>query len=145
MYGTGAPTERAYHYAREPGGLGRWAIDTSRNDQATSLDSGVQLSDGDGTVPLLSNGALCEGGWRTRRLNPSSSKVVVREYPNEPVPAWQDARGGPKASSHVEILGHEGLMEDVLRIATGFEEEQVTDRYHSRIREIAAAIPWKEL
>jgi hypothetical protein len=113
MYGTGAPTERAYH--------------------------------GDGTVPLLSNGALCEGGWRTRRLNPSSSKVIVREYPNEPVPAWQDARGGPKASSHVEILGHEGLMEDVLRIATGFEEEQVTDRYHSRIREIAAAIPWKEL
>lgn len=145
LYGTGAPTERAYHYAREPGGLGRWAIDTSRSDAATSLDSGVQLSDGDGTVPLLSNGALCEGGWRTRRLNPASSRVVVREYANDPVPAWVDPRGGPKASSHVEILGHEGLMEDVLRIATGFEEEEVKDRYHSRIREIAAAIPWKEL
>lgn len=145
LYGTGVPTERAYHYAREPGGLGRWAIDTSRNDEATSLDSGVQLSDGDGTVPLLSNGALCEGGWRTKRLNPAGSRVVVREYENEPVPAWVDPRGGPKASSHVELLGHQGVMEDVLRIATGFEEELVEDRYHSRIREIAAAIPWREL
>jgi len=145
MYGTGAPTERAYHYAREPAGLGRWAIDTSRSDQATSLDSGVQLSDGDGTVPLISNGALCEGGWRTRRLNPAGSRVVVREYKNEPCASWVDPRGGPKASSHVELLGHAGAMEDVLRIATGFEVEELGDQYHSRIREIAAAIPWKDL
>ena len=61
------------------------------------------------------------------------------------MPAWVDPRGGPRASSHVEILGHAGLMEDVLRIATGFEDDVVTDRHHSRIKEIAAAIPWKEL
>lgn len=47
--------------------------------------SGVQLSpDGDGTVPLLSLGALCAGGWKTRTLNPAGIKVVVREYPNRP-------------------------------------------------------------
>lgn len=47
--------------------------------------SGVQLSpNGDGTVPLLSLGALCAGGWKTRRLNPSGFEVVVREYPNNP-------------------------------------------------------------
>lgn len=47
--------------------------------------SGVQLSpDGDGTVPLLSLGALCAGGWKTKRLNPAGFEVVVREYPNNP-------------------------------------------------------------
>lgn len=47
--------------------------------------SGVQLSpDGDGTVPLLSLGALCAGGWKTKRLNPADMEVVVREYPNKP-------------------------------------------------------------
>jgi phospholipid:diacylglycerol acyltransferase len=54
---------------------------------------GVQLSpDGDGTVPLLSLGALCAGGWRTKRLNPAGAEVVIREYPNNPVPVLRDAR-----------------------------------------------------
>jgi hypothetical protein len=58
-----------------------------------SQDSGVQLSpDGDGTVPLLSLGALCAGGWRTKRLNPAGVPVVIREYPNNPVPVLRDAR-----------------------------------------------------
>lgn len=56
-------------------------------------ESGVQLSpDGDGTVPLLSLGALCAGGWKTRRLNPGGSDVIVREYPNNPVPVFKDSR-----------------------------------------------------
>lgn len=56
-------------------------------------ESGVQLSpDGDGTVPLLSLGALCAGGWRTQRLNPAGVPVVIREYPNNPVPVLRDAR-----------------------------------------------------
>lgn len=48
--------------------------------------------DGDGTVPLLSLGALCAGGWRTKRLNPAGIPVVIREYPNHPVPVLRDAR-----------------------------------------------------
>lgn len=55
--------------------------------------SGVQLSpDGDGTVPLLSLGALCAGGWKTKRLNPSGLEVVVREYPHNPGSLLKDAR-----------------------------------------------------
>jgi hypothetical protein len=55
--------------------------------------SGVQLSpDGDGTVPLISLGALCAGGWRTRRLNPSGMEVMVREYPHNPGSTLRDAR-----------------------------------------------------
>jgi hypothetical protein len=66
-------------------------------------ESGVQLSpDGDGTVPLLSLGALCAGGWRTQRLNPAGLPVVIREYPNNPVPVLRDARcvGWPASICH---------------------------------------------
>ena len=69
-----------------------WRINTLASDAATALDSGVQLADGDGTVPLLSLGALCEGGWRTQRLNPGGARVVVREYPHRPAYSLTDPR-----------------------------------------------------
>lgn len=55
-------------------------------------ESGVQLSDGDGTCPLISLGPICEGGWRTKRLNPGGSLVVVKEFPNDPLPVFKDPR-----------------------------------------------------
>lgn len=62
-------------------------------------ESGVQLSpDGDGTVPLLSLGALCAGGWRTRRLNPAGLEVVLREYPHKLGAVLKDTRFVQSAS-----------------------------------------------
>lgn len=56
-------------------------------------EGGVQMADGDGTVPVLSLGALCEGGWSSsRRLNPGNATVVTREYQHKPSKA--DARQG---------------------------------------------------
>ena len=46
--------------------------------------AGVRASDGDGTVPLLSLGALCARHWREPRLNPSGMRVVSREFAHEP-------------------------------------------------------------
>lgn len=46
--------------------------------------AGVRASDGDGTVPLLSLGALCARHWREPRLNPSGMRVVTREFLHEP-------------------------------------------------------------
>lgn len=46
----------------------------------TNLRNGIRYSDGDGTVPLLSLGALCRGGWRGAELNPGGLQVVTREY-----------------------------------------------------------------
>lgn len=99
LYGIGTDTERGYHYLKTrkegPGGIAHteWSINNLASHPQSGLESGVQLSpNGDGTVPLLSLGALCAGGWRTRRLNPAGIKVVVREYPNEPVPVFRDAR-----------------------------------------------------
>ncbi len=56
-------------------------------------EGGIQLADGDGTVPTLSMGALCEGGWQTsKRLNPAGVKVVTREYEHKPVAMFKDPR-----------------------------------------------------
>jgi hypothetical protein len=82
----------------------------------------VQLTDGDGTVPLLSLGALCEGGWRRRKLNPGGSRVVVREYPHEPVYTLKDPRwvlscglcgsGGPQPGRSLEGCGWVGGVQE---------------------------------
>jgi hypothetical protein len=79
----------------------------------------VQLSpDGDGTVPLLSLGALCAGGWRTRRLNPAGVGVVIREYPNNPVAVFKDARYGPAGK------GRTGYRFDPLNPRSGQQQPQ---------------------
>ena len=49
------------------------------------LDDGIQLADGDGTVPLLSLGTLCRKHWKTSKLNPHNVSVVTREYKHEPL------------------------------------------------------------
>jgi hypothetical protein len=47
------------------------------NDPPNGLENGVQLGNGDGTVPLVSLGALCYQGWRTKELNPHHVKVCL--------------------------------------------------------------------
>lgn len=42
------------------------------------------MTDGDLTVPLISLGAMCHKGWRTKRLNPAGARVVTREKPHIP-------------------------------------------------------------
>ncbi len=39
---------------------------------------GVHMSDGDLTIPLLSMGGMCQGGWRGKRLNPARMKIVTK-------------------------------------------------------------------
>jgi hypothetical protein len=50
-------------------------LNKDANDPSNGLENGVQLGNGDGTVPLLSLGALCSQGWRTKELNPHGVKV----------------------------------------------------------------------
>jgi hypothetical protein len=81
-----------------------------------------------------------------------------------------DGSGGPGASTHVEILGNDAALADLLRVVSGAaaaaaaeddkrgggdgegdgEEssegsEAVRDRIVSRVREVAAAIDWAGL
>ena len=54
---------------------------------------GVHLSDGDGTVPLISLGLMCRKGWAPGSpLNPSGMRVVTREYKHKTVSLLQDPR-----------------------------------------------------
>lgn len=49
-----------------------------------ALKRGVVTVDGDGTVPLVSLGGLCRGGWRLGTpLNPGKVKVTTRKYTHE--------------------------------------------------------------
>ena len=52
----------------------------------------MRKGNGDGTVPLISLGVHCRGGWRTRKLNPGRIEIKTRELVHRPVPMYQDPR-----------------------------------------------------
>lgn len=52
-----------------------WHLNKQASDPGNGLENGVQLVNGDGTVPLISLGALCYDGWRSKELNPHGVKV----------------------------------------------------------------------
>lgn len=148
LYGVGIQTERAYWYHRNEAhaaaiesGLEDFGhIDYTHYDN--SYQAGVATTDGDGTVPLLSLGYMCTGGWRDLpAFNPGRSPVHTREYRDEPGTFFEDPRGGPGTSKHVEILGNSEVIGDLLHIFAG-KHDHVTeqDRIFSNITEISKRI-----
>ncbi|EUC57472.1 phospholipid:diacylglycerol acyltransferase [Rhizoctonia solani AG-3 Rhs1AP] len=104
------------------------------------VKSGVKIGEGDGTVALLSLGAMCVEGWKSgSKWNPHGVKVITQEMAHKPEPF--DPRGGQTTSDHIDILGSEALNLAVLRIAAG-RGEDVEERFVSRIREYAKKIRW---
>ncbi|KAI0960724.1 hypothetical protein AcV7_000028 [Taiwanofungus camphoratus] len=101
--------------------------------------NGVKMGEGDGTVNLLSLGAMCVEGWKRKRWNPAGMRVTTVELPHNPVPTIP--RGGGTTSDHVDILGSTALNEIILRVATG-AGDQVQDSFVSRIREYTQRIQW---
>ena len=99
FYGIGKPTERSYFYREDQDPLSlNVTMDTgftfnTGGEGATVVDHGVILGEGDGTVPLLSNGYMCAKGWKLKRYNPAGIEVKVYEMPHEP-DKWSP-RGGP--------------------------------------------------
>lgn len=146
LYGTGVLTERAYHYQRnqdkrrDESGI-PLVLDDSVEDPGRNIKFGIKYEDGDGSVPLVSLGYMCADAWQRSEtgLNPSKIPVYTREYLHEPGFTVDDPmRGGPRSTEHVDILGHDDVMLDLLRVATGFELDQVeTDRIESEIMDIA--------
>ena len=119
--------------------------------------NGVKMGEGDGTVSLLSLGAMCVEGWKRERWNPAGIRVTtvevcscaaffsavdeltIRKLPHNPVTTIP--RGGGTTSDHVDILGSTGLNEIVLQVATGAGEE-VQDSFVSNIQEYAKRVKW---
>lgn len=101
--------------------------------------NGVKMGEGDGTVSLLSLGAMCVEGWKRRRWNPAGIKIVTVELPHQPVPTIP--RGGGTTADHVDILGSKRLNEIILKVATGASDD-IENSFVSRIREYSQKIGW---
>lgn len=43
------------------------------------IRNGVKMGEGDGTVSLLSLGAMCVEGWKRKRWNPAGIKIITVE------------------------------------------------------------------
>mmetsp|Transcript_24159 Transcript_24159/g.39860 ORF Transcript_24159/g.39860 Transcript_24159/m.39860 type:complete len:688 (-) Transcript_24159:13-2076(-) len=105
-------------------------IDVAAKNDLRNITSGVRFSDGDGSVPLLSLGYMCQKFAEPRsKHNPSGIKVFTRERKHDAEISLTDpGRGGPRSGEHVDILGNVGVIEDVVRIATGLEVEEKVDK-----------------
>jgi len=121
-----------------------FTIDTSVKDESRNIHSGVRFSDGDATVPLISLGYMCQKWSQPKnKHNPSNIKVYTRESKSETQMSFSDpGRGGPKSAEHVDILGNLGVIEDLVRVATGFEVEHKVneDRIESDLKDIMRRI-----
>ncbi|KAI8819358.1 Phospholipid:diacylglycerol acyltransferase [Fimicolochytrium jonesii] len=159
LYGTGLQTERKYFYKLETPSDGTRSnndtfpeegnadmhIDQSQSDAASNTVYGVQTTDGDGTVPLLSLGYMCQHGWKQKRYNPEGVTVITRETREDPsrrsgiLNSLPKVRGGPDSPDHVDILGNYELTEDILRLVSG-QDENVVDRIYSEIDKISERV-----
>ena len=156
MYGTGIATERAYFYKSSCEEAGTsdsisqcdespsdppFSIDTSARHESANITYGVKFSDGDGSVPLLSLGYMCETWKKGGKHNPSKVKVVTREHRHVEEFILNDpGRAGPYSAEHVDILGHMDLMEDVLKIVTDFEADALENQIVSDLERIVRDI-----
>lgn len=116
-------------------------IDSEYTDERINpkIINGVKMGEGDGTVSLLSLGAMCVEGWKRERWNPAGIPITTVELPHQPVASIP--RGGANTSDHVDVLGSTGLNEIILKVATGVGHE-VQDNFVSNIREYAKKIQW---
>lgn len=134
FYGVGKPTERAYFYKE---------IDeknATKLNVTIDMDSkqAVLMSDGDGTVSLLTHAMCHKWAERGNPYNPGHSPVTVVEIKHEPDSF--DIRGGSKTADHVDILGSALLNELLLKVASG-ETDSINDSLVTSLRETVAALP----
>jgi len=113
-------------------------VEVSDDKIIPKVRNGVKLGEGDGTVALISLGALCVEGWK-RRWNPANMSVVTYELPHRP--QLSIPRGGATTGDHVDILGSTGVSEVILKVAAGVGDE-IQSQYTSQIREYAAQMQW---
>ncbi|KAL2375187.1 phospholipid:diacylglycerol acyltransferase [Blastomyces gilchristii SLH14081] len=132
FYGVGKLTERSYFYHDDTDPLSKLNVSIDTTVTNGIIDRGVVMSEGDGTVNLLSLGYMCAKGWGIKRYNPAGAKVKVYEMPHEP--DRFSPRGGPNTGDHVDILGRSLLNDLVLRVAGG-RGDMIEENYVSRIRE----------
>jgi len=163
FYGVGIPTDvsAVLEEAGDEEHRPRYAIDRDATE-----DRGFYFDDGDYSVPVQSAGLMCLKGWKDKQRNPAQTPCVIREYmdssnstvaDNLVAKAAQTAgelvgvqtmaallsggysRGRQPSGDHVDILGNELMLRDLLTVASGRE---LQERIVSNLR--AAADRWKD-
>ncbi|EFP88727.2 uncharacterized protein PGTG_14693 [Puccinia graminis f. sp. tritici CRL 75-36-700-3] len=142
LYGVGKPTETPATPMSFP--LSRqWMVDNEVNldHENPKVKSGVTFSDGDGTVSVLSLGAMCVDGWKKKIYNPSEIPVLTHEIEHRP--ASFDIRGGSTTADHIDILGSAELNEAIVNIVSG-REDLVKEQIISDIHKYVERIKWPD-
>ncbi|KAL8915464.1 MAG: hypothetical protein Q9171_000028 [Xanthocarpia ochracea] len=137
FYGVGKPTERSYWYREDRDPMSKLNVTIDTSITHGEIDRGVIMGEGDGTVPLMSNGYMCAKGWRMNRYNPAGVSVKVYEMPHEP--DRFSPRGGPNTGDHVDILGRASLNDLILRVAGG-KGNHIEENYISNIRKYSEKV-----
>ena len=104
FYGIGKQTERSYFYREDLDPLTRLNVTIDTTVSRDEVINGIIPGEGDGTVPLLSNGYMCAKGWRIKRYNPAGVEVKVYEMPHEP--DRFSPRGGPNTGKYLPSSPH---------------------------------------
>ncbi|KAI9639305.1 putative phospholipid:diacylglycerol acyltransferase [Dioszegia hungarica] len=115
-------------------------VDVTVKGSRPEVRSGVKFGDGDGTIPIISLGAMCVRGWKGKtKWNPSGIEVITQEFRHSP--QTLDIRGGAQTADHVDILGSTPLNEAIMKIASG-RGDLVENQIESRIEEIVEKMQW---
>lgn len=147
LYGTGKATERSYAYRVSESPLcGHlpFLVDTNATDPSGYVNRGIRLTNGDGTVPLISNGFMGVKGWKEERYNPAGIESITKEYQHAPEfltagGLFDRFRGGRSSGDHVDIMGNHEMITDLLWIVSG-NGHKVEERIHSKIKEISERV-----
>ncbi|AIN96020.1 phospholipid:diacylglycerol acyltransferase, putative [Leishmania panamensis] len=124
LYGVGLPAEMGYYLMSNPV-KGNTETPYVGNSSVFNNNTsyGVRMSDGDDTVPLISLAYMCRAvnGWKR-----NVGRVVTREF-NHTITGTSslNLRGGKLSAKHVDILGNYEMLETILKIASGIDEEAV--------------------
>lgn len=111
FYGVGKPTERSYFYREDTDPLSKLNVSIDTLVMNGNVDHGVVMSEGDGTVNLLSLGYMCAKGWNIKRFNPAGAQVKVFEMPHDP--ERFSPRGGPNTGMLSSYISFTDLFVNV--------------------------------
>mmetsp|Transcript_29732 Transcript_29732/g.33146 ORF Transcript_29732/g.33146 Transcript_29732/m.33146 type:complete len:629 (-) Transcript_29732:142-2028(-) len=140
LYGVGQDSERGAWYTKAASNSSatEYVVNASKNNKECNISYGMQIGEGDHTVPLLSLGYMCVKGWNIKRYNPHGVKVITREFEHKP--EWGTSRGGGSSADHVDLLGNDDFLTHALKIASGRIDDISDNRIFSKIEEYSEKV-----
>lgn len=135
IYGVGNPAERSYVYRKE--NYTETGLNVTIDYDAQPAP--VYLTDGDGTLPLITHAMSHKWRQGVSPYNPAGINVTIVELKHEPKKF--DMRGGAKTAEHVDVLGSAELNEILLKIAAG-RSDLIEEKFSTNLNKWTQNIPF---